>query len=82
MEPILERQFAEHSYGFRPHRGCKDALRRVDRFVKLGYKYRFNDKLSARHALIAMNAIHPERIAEISRWSPTGAPPVKKAWLK
>lgn len=39
LEPILERQFAEHSYGFRPKRGCKDALRRVDRLVKQGYKY-------------------------------------------
>jgi RNA-directed DNA polymerase len=39
LEPILERQFAEHSYGFRPNRGCKDALRRVDRLVKEGYKY-------------------------------------------
>jgi len=39
LEPILERQFAEHSYGFRPNRGCKDALRRVDRLVKAGYTY-------------------------------------------
>lgn len=39
LEPILERQFAEHSYGFRPNRGCKDALRRVDRLLKGGYKY-------------------------------------------
>jgi RNA-directed DNA polymerase len=39
LEPILERQFAEHSYGFRPNRGCKDALRRVDRLLKEGYKY-------------------------------------------
>lgn len=39
LEPILERQFAEHSYGFRPNRGCKDALRRVDRLVKSGYKH-------------------------------------------
>lgn len=39
LEPILERQFAEHSYGFRPNRGCKDALRRVDRLLKAGYKY-------------------------------------------
>ena len=31
IEPIFERDFAEHSYGFRPGRGCKDALRRVDR---------------------------------------------------
>jgi len=39
LEPILERQFAQHSYGFRPNRGCKDALRRVDQLVKTGYKY-------------------------------------------
>ncbi len=30
IEPIFERDFAEQSYGFRPGRGCKDALRRVD----------------------------------------------------
>ena len=36
IEPIFERQFAEHSYGFRPGRGCKDALRRVDRLLQEG----------------------------------------------
>jgi RNA-directed DNA polymerase len=36
MEPIFERIFAEHSYGFRPRRGCKDALRRVDHLLKQG----------------------------------------------
>jgi RNA-directed DNA polymerase len=30
LEPIFEREFAEHSSGFRPGRGCKDALRRGD----------------------------------------------------
>lgn len=39
MEPIFEKEFAEHSYGFRPGRGCKDALRRVDALVKAGYEY-------------------------------------------
>lgn len=39
LEPILERQFAEHSYGFRPNRGCKDALRRVDGLIKQGNRY-------------------------------------------
>ena len=29
LEPIFERDFAPHSYGFRPGRGCKDALREV-----------------------------------------------------
>lgn len=37
IEPIFERDFAEHSYGFRPRRGCKDALRRVDQLLKAGY---------------------------------------------
>lgn len=37
IEPIFERDFAEHSYGFRPGRGCKDALRRVDRLLQGGY---------------------------------------------
>jgi len=36
-EPTSEREFAEHSYGFRPHRGCKDALRRVEELLKAGY---------------------------------------------
>jgi RNA-directed DNA polymerase len=39
LEPIFEKQFADHSYGFRPDRGCKDALRRVDKLVKAGSKY-------------------------------------------
>src|ERR1700738_3063600 len=36
LEPIFERDFAEPSYGFRPRRGCKDALRRVERLLKAG----------------------------------------------
>jgi RNA-directed DNA polymerase len=39
LEPIFERDFAEQSYGFRPGRGCKDALRRVDHLLKEGYTY-------------------------------------------
>lgn len=37
LEPIFERDFSEQSYGFRPRRGCKDALRRVDELLKAGY---------------------------------------------
>jgi len=36
---FFEKEFAEHSYGFRPRRGCKDALRRVDHLLKKGYVY-------------------------------------------
>ena len=37
LEPIFEPDFAEHSYGFRPGRGAKDALRRVDTLLKAGH---------------------------------------------
>ncbi|MGB4780461.1 reverse transcriptase domain-containing protein, partial [Candidatus Methylomirabilis sp.] len=37
LEPIFEREFLETSYGFRPGRGCKEALREVDRLLKAGY---------------------------------------------
>jgi RNA-directed DNA polymerase len=36
IEPIFEQDFAEQSYGFRPGRGCKDALRRVDELLGQG----------------------------------------------
>jgi RNA-directed DNA polymerase len=39
MEPIFERDFAARSYGFRPGRGCKDALRRVEELLKEGYSH-------------------------------------------
>jgi len=39
IEPIFERDFAEQSYGFRPGRGCKDALRRVDWLLQKGYTH-------------------------------------------
>jgi RNA-directed DNA polymerase len=37
IEPIFEKDFAEQSYGFRPGRGCQDALRRVDELLKAGH---------------------------------------------
>ena len=39
LEPIFETEFAEHSYGFRPGRGAKDALRRVDTLLKAGHEW-------------------------------------------
>jgi Reverse transcriptase (RNA-dependent DNA polymerase) len=36
LEPILEARFHPASFGFRPGRGAKDALRVVDRLVKSG----------------------------------------------
>ena len=39
LEPIFEKEFLPTSYGFRPGRGCKDALRKVDRLLKEGYTW-------------------------------------------
>jgi RNA-directed DNA polymerase len=39
LEPIFEADFAEHSYGFRPGRGAKDALRRVDTLLQAGHDW-------------------------------------------
>jgi len=39
LEPIFERDFLPCNYGFRPGRGCKDALREVDRWLKAGYTW-------------------------------------------
>lgn len=39
VEPIFESRFAAHSYGFRPGRGCKDALRRVEELLCAGNTY-------------------------------------------
>lgn len=39
IEPIFESTFLPMSYGFRPGRGCKDALREVDDLIKAGYTH-------------------------------------------
>lgn len=39
IEPIFEVGFCDGSYGFRPGRGCHDALREVDRLLKEGYTH-------------------------------------------
>ena len=37
LEPIFEKDFHPNSFGFRPQKGAKDALREVDRLLKKGY---------------------------------------------
>jgi len=39
IEPIFEKEFLPTSYGFRPGRGCKDALREVNKHLKEGYTH-------------------------------------------
>lgn len=37
IEPILERDFADTSYGFRPGRGCREAVARVEELLNQGH---------------------------------------------
>ena len=39
LSPIYEKQFAESSYGFRPNRGCHDALKKCQEYANEGYWY-------------------------------------------
>jgi RNA-directed DNA polymerase len=39
IEPIFEHMFMSNSYGFRPRKGCKDALRRVEGLLCEGYTW-------------------------------------------
>lgn len=47
IEPIFEVQFLASNYGFRPGRGCKDALREVDGILKSGYTHVVDADLKA-----------------------------------
>lgn len=39
LEPIFEQKFSEISYGFRPGRGAKDALRSINHGLRQGYNW-------------------------------------------
>ena len=39
LTPIYEEQFSDSSFGFRPGRGCHDALRRCQQYADEGYVY-------------------------------------------
>lgn len=63
IEPIFERQFVAHSYGFRPGRGCKEALREVNRLLEGGYSWVVDADLKAYFDSIP----HSGLMQEISR---------------
>ncbi len=39
LSPIYEKQFSDQSYGFRPNRGCHDALKKCQECANQGYWY-------------------------------------------
>lgn len=67
LEPIFEREFAEQSYGFRPGRGAKDALRRVDTLLKAGHVWVVDADLKSYFDTIPherLMALVKERVAD------------------
>jgi len=39
LSPIFEQQFHDNSYGFRPKRGCHNAIKQSQEYITQGYKY-------------------------------------------
>jgi len=68
IEPIVEREFVAHSYGFRPERGCKDALREVERLLKEGYTHVVDADLKSYFDSIP----HAPLVAEVARYLADG----------
>jgi RNA-directed DNA polymerase len=57
MEPIFEVRFSSESYGFRPGRGAKDALRRVWEWLEGGYTYVVDADLESYYDTIPRDAL-------------------------
>ena len=79
IEPIFDSGFCDGSYGFRPGRGCQDALREVDRLLKAGYTHVVDADLKAYFDTIA-HARLMERVEE--RVSDGRMLDLLRGWLK
>ena len=66
IEPIFEHGFSEGSYGFRPGRGCHDALREVDRLIKDGYTHVVDADLAGYFDSIPHDALMARVEAKVS----------------
>jgi RNA-directed DNA polymerase len=69
LEPIFEAQFRKTSYGFRPGRGCKDALREVDGLLKEGYTFIVDADLASYFDTIP----HERLMQRVEEWISDGA---------
>ncbi len=66
LEPIFEQKFAEHSYGFRPGRSCKDALRRVEDLLRRGYLHIVDADITSYFETIVRSILMDEIKKEIA----------------
>lgn len=63
IEPIFEREFAEHSYGFRPRRNAHQAIDRVERLLNAGFKWVVDVDLKSYFDTVS----HPRLMALVKR---------------
>jgi RNA-directed DNA polymerase len=63
LEPLWEVKFADQSYGFRPGRGCKDALRRVQTLLRNGSKWVVDADIQSYYDTIE----HGRLLAEVAK---------------
>jgi len=68
IEPIFENAFVTHSYGFRPRRGCKDALREVEKLLRAGYTHVVDADIKAYFD----NIPHEQLMADIGQYIADG----------
>ena len=79
VEPIFEHGFAEGSYGFRPGRGCHDALRVVDGLIKEGFTHVVDADLQAYFDTIPHDALMAQVEANVIDG---GVLELIRGWLK
>ena len=68
IEPIFENVFVNRSYGFRPKRGCKDALRAVESLLNAGYTHVVDADIKAYFD----NILHEPLMADIGSYIADG----------
>jgi RNA-directed DNA polymerase len=65
LEPIFERQFAAHSYGFRPGRGCREAVGRVKELLQAGRTWCVDVDLKSYFDTIPHEPLHAQVQASV-----------------
>jgi RNA-directed DNA polymerase len=63
LEPLWEAKFVDQSYGFRPGRSCKDALRRVQNLLRAGYTWVVDADIQSYFDMIR----HDRLLAEVEK---------------